>query len=381
MFERLRKSKLFFWSAELLVIATLIFVSSKINFIFAPIGTFFSTLFAPVLVAGFLYYILNPIVNLLMKTKMKRIYAILIVFLLLIAAIVLLLVSVIPSLVSQLSSLASNMPEVFKSIEAWVNQMSELPIFKEAELTKYIEQLDISYGNIIQQFLSGLSSSLGSIVSTVASTTIIVVTAPFILFYMLKDGDRLVPGIKHFLPKKRQDDIVDLLEKLNKTLSNYISGQAIECLFVATFTVIGYSLIGVRYAFLFGVIAGITNLIPYLGPYLGLAPAVFVTVFDEPFKALLCCVVVLIVQQIDGNIIYPNVIGKSLQIHPLTIIIILLVAGNIAGLLGIFLGVPFYAICKTIAVHVYGMIRKDKMAEELALDFSGEINSSSSKEK
>ena len=97
----------------------------------------------------------------------------------------------------------------------------------------------------------------------------------------------------------------------------------------------------------FRVIAGLTNLIPYLGPYLGLAPAFLVTVFNDPFKALLCCVVVLIVQQLDGNIIYPNVIGKSLKIHPLTIIIVLLVAGNIARVYsGIFLGVPFMRSAK-----------------------------------
>lgn len=110
-------------------------------------------------------------------------------------------------------------------------------------------------------------------------------------------------------------------------------------------------------------IAGLTNLIPYLGPYLGLAPAFLVTVFNEPFKALLCCVVVLVVQQLDGNIIYPNVIGKSLKIHPLTIIIVLLVAGNIAGLLGIFLGVPFYAICKTIVSYVIKIVKEDQRNE------------------
>ncbi|MGE9641538.1 AI-2E family transporter, partial [Escherichia coli] len=88
-------SKLFFWSVELLVVAMLLFIASKINFLFAPIGTFFSTLFAPVLVAGFLYYLLNPVVNLLMKTKMKRIYAVLLVFLLLIIALVLILLTII----------------------------------------------------------------------------------------------------------------------------------------------------------------------------------------------------------------------------------------------------------------------------------------------
>ncbi len=363
MFEKLRQSKLMFWSLELLIIATLIFVSSKINFVFEPIGTFFSTLFAPVLIAGFLYYILNPIVNLLMKTKIKRTLAVVIVLLLLLAAIVWILLSVIPNLVQQLSSLASNMPNFIREVEAGLREISQLPVFKDLDIGKYMDQLDISYGTIIQQFLSGVSTSLGSIVGSIASATVVIITAPFILFYMLKDGEKLVPNVQHLFPEKRKNQIVELLGQLNKTLANYISGQAIECLFVGTFTFLGYWMIGVEYAFLFGVIAGLTNLIPYLGPYLGLAPAFLVTVFNEPFKALLCCVVVLIVQQLDGNIIYPNVIGKSLQIHPLTIIIVLLVAGNIAGLLGIFLGVPFYAICKTIIVYIAKSIREDKKNE------------------
>lgn len=363
LFDKLKQSKLMFWSFELLILATLILVSSKISFVFQPIGTFFSTLFAPVLIAGFLYYILNPIVGLLMKTKMKRIWAVAIVLLLLVAALVWILLSVIPSLVQQISSLASNTPNFIRQVETWLAEVAQWSVFKDVDINKYFEQLDISYGTIIQQFLSGLSNSLGSIVGTIASATIVIITAPFILFYMLKDGEKLVPNIKRFFPEKRREQIVELLGQLNKTLANYISGQAIECLFVGTFTFLGYFAIGVDYAFLFGVIAGLTNLIPYLGPYLGLAPAFLVTVFNDPFKALLCCGVVLIVQQLDGNIIYPNVIGKSLKIHPLTIIIVLLVAGNIAGLLGIFLGVPFYAICKTIISYVVKIVKEDKQNE------------------
>lgn len=363
LFDKLKQSKLMFWSFELLILATLILVSSKISFVFQPIGTFFSTLFAPVLIAGFLYYILNPIVGLLMKTKMKRIWAVAIVLLLLVAALVWILLSVIPSLVQQISSLASNTPNFIHQVETWLAEVAQWSVFKDVDINKYFEQLDISYGTIIQQFLSGLSNSLGSIVGTIASATIVIITAPFILFYMLKDGEKLVPNIKRFFPEKRREQIVELLGQLNKTLANYISGQAIECLFVGTFTFLGYFALGVDYAFLFGVIAGLTNLIPYLGPYLGLAPAFLVTVFNDPFKALLCCVVVLIVQQLDGNIIYPNVIGKSLKIHPLTIIIVLLVAGNIAGLLGIFLGVPFYAICKTIISYVVKIVKEDKQNE------------------
>lgn len=357
-----------FWSLELLILATLIFVSTKIDFIFKPIGTFFSTLFAPVLIAGFLYYLLNPIVNLLEKrVKLKRIYGIILVFLLLIGALVLLIGSVIPSLVSQISSLAESTPSFIASVEKWIREMAQSPFFKQIDLQAQFDKLDISYGNIIQRFLSSLSNSIGSIVGQVANATMIIVTAPFILFYMLKDGNRLVPNIERFFPKNRREQIVDLLGKLNYTLSKYISGQAIECVFVATFTFIGYLIIGVDYAFLFGVIAGVTNLIPYLGPYLGLMPAVLVTVFDSPLKALLCGVVVLIVQQLDGNIIYPNVIGKTLAIHPLTIILVLLVAGNIAGLLGIFLGVPFYAVCRVLVTFIVKLIKEDKKVAEVPL--------------
>lgn len=362
MLDKIKQSKLLFWSVEALVLATLVFVLSKINFLFTPIGTFFSTLFAPVLIAGFLFYLLNPIVNFLMKTiNIKRIYGIIIVFLLLVAVLVLTIVSVIPNLVNQISQLAENIPTFAATAEKWINTIADDPMFKQIDVVKQLENLNISYGTIIQRFLSGLSTSLGSIFGTITSATMIIVTVPFILFYMLKDGGKLVPNIQNIFPENRRSQIVELLGQLNKTLSNYISGQAIECIFVATFTFIGYWLVGVEYAFLFGVIAGIANLIPYLGPYLGLLPAVFVTVLNEPVKALLCCVVVLIVQQIDGNIIYPNVIGKSLAIHPLTIIIVLLVAGNIAGLLGIFLGVPFYAVCRTIITFGIRMVKDDKM--------------------
>ena len=365
MFEKLKQSKLFFWSLELLVLATLFFVLTKISFLFQPVGTFFTTLFAPVLIAGFLFYMLNPVVELMTKRlKMKRILAIALVFLLLVLAIVLLIGSIIPQLVLQLSQLANNIPDVVSQVEEWITELQKneaiKQVFAQIDISQQLDTMDLSYGKIIQGFLSGLSSSLGSIVGSIATTTMTLVTAPFILFYMLKDGDKILPNVAKVVPEKRREQVKTLLKDMNKTLSKYISGQAIECIFVGTFTFLGYLLVGVDYAFLFGMIAGVTNLIPYLGPYLGLLPAVLVTVFNDPLKALLCCVVVLVVQQLDGNIIYPNVIGKSLAIHPLTIIIVLLVGGNIAGLLGIFLGVPFYAVCRIFVLFIVSLIKEDE---------------------
>ncbi|NVN79356.1 AI-2E family transporter [Enterococcus avium] len=367
MFEKIRNSKLMFWSVELLIIATLILVSSKIDFVFQPIGTFFTTLFAPILIAGFLYYLLNPLVNLLMKMGVKRLAAIALIFILLIGMIVLIFMSIIPNLVEQLVSLARNIPGFISNMQTWLqelaNNATRFPLFKELDVDKYISNLDVSAGSIIQQSLTGVTNGLGSVIGKITTIVLLLVTVPFILFYMLKDGEKLVPNIERLFPEKQRENIKGLLQQLNKTLSDYISGQAIECLFVGTFTFLGYLLIGVDYAFLFGVIAGLTNLIPYLGPYLGLAPALIYTFFDSPTRALLCIVVVIIVQQIDGNVIYPNVIGKSLNIHPLTIILILLVAGNLSGILGVFLGVPVYAILRTLVVFVVKIVKQSKQEE------------------
>lgn len=368
MFEKLKTSKLFFWSTELLVIATLVLVSSKIGFIFKPFGTFFSTMFAPILIAGFLFYMLNPLVKLITKTGLSRNLSIGIVFLILIGAFALMIIAVIPNLVKQIAQLVNNMPEMIKSVENWVNDLATHPYLKNINLEEYFDKMDISIGSIIQKGLTGFSSGFGSIVSSVASVTITAVTVPFILFYMLKDGDRFIPSIKKYLPSGHENEVIELLSKMSNTISAYISGQAIECLFVAVCTFIGYQVIGIPYAFLFGCIAGMTNMIPYIGPYLGLAPAVIVTVFTAPFQALLACIVVLVVQQVDGNIIYPNVIGKSLEIHPLTIIIVLLVAGNIAGLLGMILGVPFYAVCKTIFVYIFDIVKLNKSKKEIDIE-------------
>ncbi|MGX7406686.1 AI-2E family transporter [Enterococcus avium] len=368
MFEKIKNSKLMFWSVELLIIATLILVSSKIDFVFQPIGTFFTTLFAPILIAGFLYYLLNPLVNLLMKMGVKRLAAIALIFILLIGIIVLIFMSIIPNLVEQLVSLARNIPGFISNMQTWLqelaNNATRFPLFKELDVDKYISNLDVSAGSIIQQSLTGVTNGLGSVIGKITTIVLLLVTVPFILFYMLKDGEKLVPNIERLFPEKQRENIKGLLQQLNKTLSDYISGQAIECLFVGTFTFLGYLLIGVDYAFLFGVIAGLTNLIPYLGPYLGLAPALIYTFFDSPTRALLCIVVVIIVQQIDGNVIYPNVIGKSLNIHPLTIILILLVAGNLSGILGVFLGVPVYAILRTLVVFVVKIVKIVKQSKQ-----------------
>lgn len=350
-----------FWSAELLLLASLIFVFTKIQFVFSPVFTFFQTLFAPFLIAGFLFYLLNPLVKMLMKIrikkfKVKRPLAITVVFLLLVSVLGLIISFFIPRLIEQIKSLVIGLPGYLSELQRFLTNLfnnSHIDWLQKIDLHSYMSKFEGSLTSILRKFILSLTTSLGSVIGTITSVTVTLVTVPFILFYMLKDGEKLVPTVEKFFPKHNRGKVARLLHEMSATLSRYISGQMIECLFVGTFSAIGYSITGIPYALLVGLFAGITNIIPYLGPYIGLMPALFLA-FSKSLPTVFWVIVVcIVVQQLDGNLVYPNVIGKSLHLHPLTIIIILLVAGNIAGLLGMILGVPLYAVTKVVVKFVY----------------------------
>ncbi len=113
-------------------------------------------------------------------------------------------------------------------LQELANNATRFPLFKELDVDKYISNLDVSAGSIIQQSLTGVTNGLGSVIGKITTIVLLLVTVPFILFYMLKDGEKLVPNIERLFPEKQRENIKGLLRQLNKTLSDYISGQAIS---------------------------------------------------------------------------------------------------------------------------------------------------------
>lgn len=370
MFERLRESRLMYWSLEALIIVILIICLSNLSFLFAPIATFFSTLLIPFLVAGFLFYLFNPLINLMTKAHIPRAGAITFVFLVVIGLIGLLIATIIPNLIDQITQLVTGLPALLKNLRTELSELSRYRWYQQFGVAKLIAKLKVEPATILPKILGGFTSGVPSLIGSVAGTVISVITIPVLLFYMLKDGERLVPAVQRMFPDKYQTEISTVFTRMSSTLSHYIAGQAIECLFVGSFTFIGYLIIGMPYAFLLGFIAGVVTIIPYLGPYIGIAPALMVALTQGWGKVVLVIVVVLIVQQTDGNLIYPNVIGRSLDIYPLTIIVLLLVAGNLWGILGTILAVPAYAVGKTIvsyAAELYRFHKQPRQSEQTLL--------------
>lgn len=349
-------------TVEALLVATLVWVCTQISFIFNPVGTFISTLFVPVIISGFLYYLFRPVVSFLMKIhlgrfRINRTLAVSLVFLMLLGIITLALTFMIPLLISQVGQLVVKTPDYISAVQKvtnhFYNDLSDHQWMRQLDVQSYISKLEKNVMGSVEVFLGSLTKSLGTVIGMITSITVTIITVPFMLFYMLKDGHRLIPNIQKMMPSKRAEQVEELLTKMGDTISKYIAGQVIECTFIATFISLGYWAIGMPYALLLGVLAGTTNIIPYLGPYIGVLPALILAFSVSTKMVILVIIVCTVVQQVDGNLVYPNVIGKSLDIHPLTIIMLLLVAGNLAGLMGMILGIPTYAVLKVIVKYFH----------------------------
>ncbi|KRN28412.1 hypothetical protein IV38_GL001412 [Lactobacillus selangorensis] len=354
-FKKLQKARVLYWSLEILVVFTAIWVLSKINFIFAPIGTFITVLFGPILVAGFLFYLFNPLIVFLGKHfKISRGWAIGLIFLLFFGGLIAILAWVIPNLISQLTQLIVNLPDFVAWLQTMIGKLNNrYPWFEQINFQKYLKQMNLQPSKIIGNLWNNLSGNIPAVIGSVTGTVASAVVVPIMLFYMLKDGNRIIPDVQKFFPQKYRTDVADLLDKMSDTISSYIAGQAIECLFVGCMMFVGYMIIGMPYAFLFGFVSGVATMIPYIGSFLGFLPAFIVALTISVPKAIFAIVVVVIVQQLDGNLVYPNVIGRTLNIHPLTIVILLTVAGNAWGLFGVILAIPVYAVLKTVVSYLY----------------------------
>lgn len=352
--------------SAILLILLIILVGMQVKFIFNPIVIFVNTFFVPVLLAGTFCYLLIPLVEWLTKYVKKRSRAVILVFFSFIGLFVLALSQLIPALVVQIQQLIKALPGMFSGVRGQVKDW-QLYISSHPEIEQYItdwlekNQWKDKVAVVAQSVLDGTFSFLSGSISVVFT----IFASFFILFFMLYDGPRFPRTFSKLFPPTYQPQLILMLKDVHIVLLSYLKGQVMVSFCVGVMAFIGYTIIGLDYALLLAFIAFLTNFIPYFGPFLGAVPAVVLAFLQEPVMALYAIIVMVVAQQIDSNIISPYVQGKTLQMHPLTIFIVLLVAGNIAGLVGVMFGIPFYAAAKTIFRHVRKMIqiRKEQIEE------------------
>ncbi|CAM3726315.1 AI-2E family transporter [Alkalicoccus chagannorensis] len=351
------KSRWFLFLYSIVLILVIINLSVEVPFVFHPIGVAFSSLAPVIIVGGVLYYILRPLVHLLQK-YMPTVLSILLIFLTFLGIVAALVMFVGPILVRQGQNFVNSFPDFASDIESWITNLMQHPWVERLQNEPVMEDFD---PQVITDYLTDiLAQSGGNIASffgMVVSIVMVIVVLPFVLFFLLKDAHKLPNSILRFFPQDQQEEGGRIMSDMDSTLSAYIQGQAIVSFCIGILSYIAYLIIGLDYSLVLALIAMFTNLIPFIGPFIGTIPAVFVALFDAPLTAVWVIIAIVIIQQIESNLISPNVMGHKLNVHPLTIILLLLIAGNLAGLIGLILAIPTYAVSKVIVQNVYRLLK------------------------
>ena len=321
----------------------------EVKGIFSPLLIIAQTIFLPLLIGGVLFYLTRPLLKFLESRGWARWTSILAIFATIATALWFFSTMIGPAVTEQVNSLVEDAPTITKDVE----DMVDMVIDQKNRLPKSIEKSIDDQSARVNAFAMGFGSWIVTFIQTLFQGLFLLVLVPFFLVYLLKDHEKFAPFIAGFFKGHRKTWIRKTLVDIDITLKSYIQGQLLVSFAVGTMLLIGYLIIGLDYALLLAIFGMFMNVIPFLGPFISVIPALIIGFIQEPQMAIYVAIVMLVAQQIESNLISPNVMGRALDIHPLTVITIILAAGNIAGLWGIILAIPTYAIIKTIVKNMY----------------------------
>lgn len=338
------------WILFLLVIA---WVASKVTFLFTPAVIVLETFFLPVLLSGLLFYVLSPLVNYLVRCNIPRSMAILLVFLVLGILVTFIFLAVGPVLSQQAKDLIARLPMFIQMFQQVVIDIQTHPLFDRLVDTQSYSPESIA--SRFSQYFGAIATAVGNnLLNFTVFVTNVVLTlflVPFIVFYMLKEGDRFPKKITQCFPKPYEKDLEKVLMDMNQVLGSYIKGQMAVSFFVGTLLYLGFLFVGLDYALLLAFIALITNIVPFVGPIIGTIPAMFIALLESPLMAFYTLILIFVVQQIESLFISPRIMGSQLSIHPITIIFLTLFAGKLGGIVGIIIAIPLFGLLRVLWIR------------------------------
>ena len=314
------------------------------NFIYSIIKIL-TPLFIGIVVA----WLFDPLVSFFKKKGIKRGLGAGIVYILLILIILLVLGSLIPLLSSQINDFAKTIPSIINSVTGMIdNVLGKLGDIANFDVENMKTEVYSKIQNIGVNLTNSLPSMTVSLVKSFFSGLGTFVVGLIIGFYLLVSFDSANDTIFGFLPKKFQDTTRDLVNEVNTSLRKYVQGTLMLASLVFVVSTIGFFISGLKAPLLFGLFCGITDIIPYLGPYIGGIPAVVVGFSQSPITGIITLIAIVIVQFIEGNLLQPLIMSKQLKLHPVTIMLGLLIFGYFFGIVGMVVATPAIATIKVI---------------------------------
>ena len=321
-----------------------IYLYTEISYIFTPINAIVSSIITPIIVAYVFYYMLNPLVNFFEK-KMSRFIASLLAIFVGIITILIVIVGVVPIIVEQTQNLITALPRYIEVVKGYLEEYSDNAYVQV--VVEYVNN-NLNVSKISEKLVSIATSGAQGVVSSISSTASVLVTMPFVLFFLLKDASHFNKFVISLLPKKLEQPVAETIDEIDEKVGSYIQGQMLVSLCIGVMLFFGYNIIGLHYSFSLATIAAFLSIVPYLGPVIAITPAMLVAASTSWVMIVKMLVVWGIVQFLEGNIISPNIMGRSMNMHPLTVIFVILIGVNISGVVGAILGIPVYSILKVL---------------------------------
>ncbi|WEV71363.1 AI-2E family transporter [Lactobacillus sp. ESL0785] len=359
-----------------------IWLFNKISFVLNPARLFVSAILPPLVLAVIQFYIMNPLVDFLeRKFHVPRFVTIIGLFLLVAVILVWIINTLLPIVQSQINSLIKHWPHIWNNATLAIqNELSD-PQFHSVK-NNINGAINHAQNMLFKSSQNAINAALNNISSAISVITIIfmtVVTAPFILFFMLKDGHKLRPYVTEFAPKRWQKSFSQLLYEINAALASYIRGQITVAFWVGIMFAIGYTIIGQPYAIALAVLSGFLNLIPYFGTFIAFIPSIVIAIMISVPMLIKVLIVFAIEQTIESRVISPLVMGNKMAMHPVTTILLLIGASSVWGLWGVIFGIPIYAILKIIIMRVYNYYRR--VSQVFAEDKSASLTTEDAENK
>jgi len=304
----------------------------------------------PFIIAFLLAYLLNPAVCYLEARGLARMWAIIVVYIVLFIAVVGGGSQLIPKLIRELETFGRELPVMLKTLDQF---------FSELQMQYQKTALPQTLRAAIDDTLRTLQHEGQLLVATVVAGIIKVLThfiglalSPILAYYLLYDWYNIKAELLNIVPSRWRHQLVLLARDLDKVLSGIIRGQLTVAFIVGTLVSIGLYILDVRFALTIGILAGLLDVIPYFGAIIGATPAVLMALMESPWLAVKVTVLFIAIHQLEGTIIGPKILGDNVGLHPLSVIFFLFVGGELGGLLGMLLGVPVAAVGKVLLKHL-----------------------------
>ncbi|QGU95544.1 AI-2E family transporter [Clostridium bovifaecis] len=342
-------SRFYRYSVGTILILTIVYLLGKVSYLLTPFKVILNALFISIIVGLLLYYIFRPLVRVLANKKHINInIAILTVFLFL--GLILTIVAVYggATIKEQFTSFFSNIPSQLRSARQGTGGIIE------NKFTNYISIANIEQKLIetSEKLFKSILVNTGGVISAIANIGSQIILIPFVLFYLLKDDKKFFKSFLEIVPRDYRNNVKILLKDVDETLSIYITGQLIVSLVIGILMYIGYKIIGISNPLVLATISMVTSIIPMLGTFIGILPAIFVALTMGLPMVVKVLIVLTVVQQLEGNFVSPYVIGNRLKIHPLAVVFVIIISISLFGFVGGFLAIPTYAVLKVLVKDI-----------------------------